>query len=1119
MLWEEKIMKQNNYQYKHLLQDFTEDEILDGLELSLSDPENILCKKASADDQRRNNIIYRAGVSIKMLYTPSNSAISDGSDQCMVMLDETHGELIQTRCKCKVFQQNKYACRHITALLTRYLMDNFGEAIFRNSSFAPKLQKKTGLPDPFMPGVLKTTDQLLLNLLDDRKKSSVLLPVSPDSAVYSIECSLQPESAGITVELRFGSRRKYVVKDIPDLIRAIKSHSPYPLGRELVKIDIAQLDSPSRRVMGFFTGLYEEERKAYYSNLFLCSSNSSCQRYLFLSGRNLDAFMELHAGIPFNYQNASVVFIPDLKDPGITLTKQDSGALLSTSGTPLIFSTQDWLYFLHMGQIGRLRRSDNDTTERLLRLLSDKPDLYIRHTELPAVFSQLLPDLEKQAPICFQGLAPEDYRPEIPKFQLYLDLPQDNLISCQVHCIYERLHQDLLLYDDTKTEVRNLAEENTMRQTVNNYFDAFDETNKAMCLLCNDDRLYQFLLFDIPKLSELGEVFISDTLKKLKVRPMPAVNVGIQLDGLMLHMSLSSSDMDMKELTELLSSYSRKKKFHRLKNGSFITLDPDQADTWATLSETWLQYGKKHPEDISVPMFRALYLDEMLKNRDHVHVNANSRYRQLILNMDLAKDTGDPIPESLTPLLRPYQVNGYRWIRTLKQCGFCGILADDMGLGKTLQALTFLLAEKESGKNGNELRTLIITPASLVYNWEKEIRRFTPDLSCKIISGSVSERKELLKQAAGKDPSMDADIWITSYDLLKRDIADYESLTFANQIIDEAQYIKNHNTQAAKSVRLIHSGFRLALTGTPIENRLSELWSIFDFLMPGFLLGYQGFRETYEEAVVHSSDSDATDRLRTLVHPFILRRLKRDVLLELPDKVEKTISVHLEGEQRKLYDAYAQRLRMFLAKQTPDEFRQNKLELLRELTRLRQLCCGPSLFLENYKGENAKLDTCMELIQQAIDGGHKLLLFSQFTSVLDEIEKALKKEKIQNLRIDGSVSKEERMRRVDAFNQTDIPVFCISLKAGGTGLNLTAADIVIHFDPWWNVAAQNQATDRAHRIGQKNTVIVYELIAENTIEEQIQSLQKSKQNLAEEILSGDGISSILIDKNEILKLL
>lgn len=241
--------------------------------------------------------------------------------------------------------------------------------------------------------------------------------------------------------------------------------------------------------------------------------------------------------------------------------------------------------------------------------------------------------------------------------------------------------------------------------------------------------------------------------------------------------------------------------------------------------------------------------------------------------------------------------------------------------------------------------------------------------------------------------------------------------------------------------------------------------------------------------------------------------------MELPDKLEKTISVRLTGEQRKLYDAYAQRLKMYLAKQSPEEFKHSKLELLRELTRLRQLCCGPSLFLENYKGENAKLEICMDLIRQAMDGGHKILLFSQFTGVLDEVEKVLKKEKISSFRIDGSVSKEERMRRVDRFASSDVPVFCISLKSGGTGLNLTAADIVIHYDPWWNVAAQNQATDRAHRIGQEHTVTVYELIAENTIEEQIQNLKKNKSQLVEEILSGDDIGSILINREEILNLL
>ena len=350
-------------------------------------------------------------------------------------------------------------------------------------------------------------------------------------------------------------------------------------------------------------------------------------------------------------------------------------------------------------------------------------------------------------------------------------------------------------------------------------------------------------------------------------------------------------------------------------------------------------------------------------------------------------------------------------------------------------------------------------------------------------------------------------------------MAEYEEITFANEIIDEAQFIKNQNTQASKGVRLINSHFRMALTGTPIENRLSELWSIFDYLMPGFLYRYTRFRGEYESPILNNHDQEVMEKLRRMVHPFVLRRLKKDVLKDLPDKLEETVTVEMEGEQRRLYDAYAERLRLSLDKQSDEEFHQGKIEILAELTRLRQICCGPEVFLEKYKGGNAKMEACIELLHQAIDGGHKVLLFSQFTRVLDELCGRLGKEDISYHRIDGSTRKEDRMNMVEAFAYDDVPVFCISLKAGGTGLNLTAADIVIHYDPWWNVAAQNQATDRTHRIGQENTVVVYQLIAENTIEQQIVKLQQTKAKLAEDVLSGEGIANILIDKEALLGLL
>ena len=580
---------------------------------------------------------------------------------------------------------------------------------------------------------------------------------------------------------------------------------------------------------------------------------------------------------------------------------------------------------------------------------------------------------------------------------------------------------------------------------------------------------------------------------------------------------MASNQFNKEELAEIFSSYDRKKKYHRLKNGTFITFNEEQKQVMSAISDVMKNYAdKKNPDTIKMPLFRALYLDELLAEKESVELKKNREYRKLIGKMRSYENGDYEVPQSLESVLREYQRDGFYWIRTLKENGFGGILADDMGLGKTLQILAFLLSEKEQGKVGDELRTLIVAPASLVYNWKKEVERFTPQLSVCVMAGTAHERKELIQ-----NQTSNADVWITSYDLLKRDIELYQDIVFANEIIDEAQYIKNQTTHAAKSVRLVNSSFRMALTGTPMENRLSELWSIFDYLMPGFLYSYTRFRSEIETPIVSDKDEDAMTRLRAMIHPFILRRLKKDVLKELPEKQEEIVTVALSGEQEKLYQAHSQRLKMFLEDQNDEDFAQNKLQILAELTKLRQLCCGPELLLENYKGENAKLETCIELITQAIAGGHKILLFSQFTSMLDLIGEKLKKAKIDYYRIDGSVKKEARMEMVEQFQnpQNQVSVFCISLKAGGTGLNLTAADIVIHYDPWWNKAAQNQATDRAHRIGQKHAINVYQLIAEETIEQKICELQQVKEDLAEEVLSGEGISSTQFNKDEIMNLL
>ena len=693
---------------------------------------------------------------------------------------------------------------------------------------------------------------------------------------------------------------------------------------------------------------------------------------------------------------------------------------------------------------------------------------------------------------------------------------------------------------------------------IQRYGEAYDERQKAM-VITDEDKIYDLLTEGIPVFQQLGEVYISDTLKGMQVHPSPKVAVGVSIESGLMQLKMTAGEMSKEELIDILSRYNKRKKYYRLKDGSFVQKEDSGLDILADLKET-LQLTDQQLMQESVPVdtYRALYIDQQLRDNPVISSVRDKNFRSLIRNMKTVEDNDFEIPAELEPILRGYQKTGFLWLKTLSANGFGGILADDMGLGKTLQVIAFLLSEflerrntvveniavketamlnmqseieiveqackaaeaqkadgkKADGQTGKLQRnTLIIAPASLVYNWSSEIQRFAPELTAKMVTGTAAERRQILAEADSED------ILLTSYDLLKRDISEYEGYKFRCEIIDEAQYIKNANTQAAKAVKEVQADFRLALTGTPVENRLSELWSIFDYLMPGFLYSYKKFREEVEIPAVQNSDEDAMKRLQKMIRPFVLRRLKKEVLTDLPDKLEENMFVQLTGEQQKLYDAHVKRMMLMLDKQSEEEFKTSKITILAELTKLRQICCDPSLIFADYKADSAKVDMCLNMISNAVESGHKILLFSQFTTMLDHLAKRLEEEKISYYMLTGSTSKEKRAQMVENFNTDDTQVFCISLKAGGTGLNLTAADIVIHFDPWWNLAVQNQATDRAHRIGQKNVVNVYKLIVKDTIEENILKLQEKKRELADQILEGEGLNGGSFTKEELMELL
>lgn len=431
--------------------------------------------------------------------------------------------------------------------------------------------------------------------------------------------------------------------------------------------------------------------------------------------------------------------------------------------------------------------------------------------------------------------------------------------------------------------------------------------------------------------------------------------------------------------------------------------------------------------------------------------------------------------------------------------------------------LSVIASYVQNTQNPEQKRaSLVVSPSSLTLNWQNEAEKFTKGLKALVIRGSLSERKKKIQEMGQYD------IVITSYDLLKRDIELYikENYNFRYIIADEAQYLKNSNTQNAKAIKKIQADTRYALTGTPIENSLSELWSIFDFIMPGYLFSYKKFKTMYEIPIVRDENQDVMAKLRMLIEPFILRRNKKEVLTELPDKTITILHNEMEEEQRNIYLSYLAQAKQEIADEIQlNGYEKSQMQILAALTRLRQICCHPSLFIEDYKSGSSKLEQCIEVIDEATNSGHKILLFSGYTSMFEIIEKELQQKNISYFKLTGSTKVDERIELVEEFNKNpDIKVFLISLKAGGTGLNLTGADMVIHYDPWWNLSTENQATDRAYRIGQKNNVQVYKLITKNSIEEKIYELQQKKAELVDNMLSTKTSFINKFSKEEILNL-
>lgn len=1038
------------------------------------------------------------------------------------VVDEEYGTVSSSNCTCEAFYNYEGMCKHCVAALLAYVNRRQAKDILaaKRTGHEAGEQGSAAEEKPVAPMQTAGAFKTLLNQYSLRAGVSYLIPESVYGKV-ELEPYFKLDYSYATVEFKIGMEQKYVLKNISAFLHSIERNEKVHYGKKLDFYHNRQAFTEDAWRMVEFMRMQDDDKKrqsrfhAYYAY------TGGYERTMELDEVGIDRFFDAIGEMPLS---AEIGYLPEEeyhvqegeRKPKLEIRAGASGVFVLLEDLQVIRGSR-FYYFYEDGMIYRsseaLKAKTGDFFDYMERQAGG--ECYIAADELPSFCRDLLPLLRETFRVTAEGFDETLYVPKKPEFELYLDKQDNQTVGAKLVAAYGDDKYNVLQKIEPG-EVRDLGEEMRVRTLVEPYFNEYGLGQTIFILSHNEDMLYQLISSGLQRLSEYMSIYTTEDFRGMKVVSSPSVSVGVALKSDLLELQIHSDEMSREELAYLLTRYDRKKKYVRLKNGDFLDVREDGLGLLAEISEDLrlTESGLKKGH-VNVPKYRAMYLDAALKSNQELSVEKNREFKGMVRNMKTIEDSDYEVPDSLRSIMRGYQKSGFLWLKTLRENGFGGILADDMGLGKTLQVISLLLSEQESAKAGEREchRSLIVCPASLVYNWQKEISRFAPQIKTTLVTGLAAERQRIVRH------TKEGEVLITSYDLLKRDVELYRDMVFAIQVIDEAQYIKNPGTQAAKGVKQITAGFKLALTGTPIENRLSELWSIFDYLMPGFLYKYETFKKSFETPIVKNKDMAASERLRQMTAPFILRRLKKDVLRDLPEKLEEVRYAKPEKKQLDLYNGQLVHMQKLLKNQNEDDFNKNKLKVLAELTRIRQICCDPSLCFEDYNGGSAKREACMELIASAAESGHKMLVFSQFTSMLELLEKDLKASGLSWYKITGSTPKEERIRLVKAFNEDSVPVFLISLKAGGTGLNLTGADIVIHYDPWWNLAVQNQATDRAHRLGQTKTVTVYKLIMKDSIEEKILKLQEAKKDLADEILKGENGNLGSLSQEELRELI
>lgn len=1007
--------------------------------------------------------------------TKQYHAFVQGSNIYGVTIGFGEDEQITHSCNCPAHAKYPGACKHVVAAL-----------LF----IADYQQRADALEN------LGWEDQTAYKIIEYFRKREYrkLTPQYFHLALQvTVNEPLKSRQSKAFVGLYAGSSKMYKVSNTKKFIQDYYNHKEIRLGKEFRYIpEECQFEPTSAAVLAYLTEIYEIQEtlgKTYYSNLFnrqelVVSQNMLCKLLRLAEGLHCDIILrdKKMENMEIMCSNPKLSMELQMEDEVLSLHDMGQEPIISICEDGSILCYQGCIYLPDMEFLANLRPF-------FTTLFGKKQsELEFRGENMGSFIEKVLPVIKKTMNIQVPEKIKDHYIVEQLQPKLYFDIDRSRqrpvLVARMIFAYGE--HEVNPLQDEQKGSYILVRDREEEEQLLRLMYDKHFSVRREQFVLTKEDEIFQLMTEGIQDLCRQFEVFYSKEYKANSIKKVGMLSAGIRLntDINLLEMDVDYGHIPKEELRDFFRSIKLKKKYYRLKSGAFVNLmtEDKQIDELRDL----LSIGEVTEDNkIAFSQTAVMEVDELLPHTQRITRDAG--YKQLLEDLKNPDKTNWELPNGMEDILRPYQITGYRWLCSLAHYGMGGILADDMGLGKTLQTITYVLANPGT-------RTLIVCPTSLAYNWQDEFSKFAPQIATQIISGTPQERADLMQQ------STDVPVWITTYPLIRKDVDLYKAQIFDACFIDEAQFIKNPTSLGAKAVKAVQAKHRFALTGTPIENTLSELWSIFDFVMPGFFGRYRQFEECYEKPILRDHDSVQMQKLRRKIRPFVLRRMKKEVLTELPDKIETRRMAEMGAKQRKIYESYLARIQMELAGDEENTPGGNRMQVLAALTRLRQICCHPATFASNYHGGSGKLDLLMEQLPDILEGGHSVIVFSQFTSMLSIIAHELKQRNIPFFYLAGSTSAQERKREVKEFNRGEVKVFLSSLKAGGTGLNLTGADTVIHFDPWWNPAVEDQATDRAYRIGQKKKVQVIKYVMKDSIEEKIYELQKRKKQLSDQLI-------------------